>query len=103
MHFLATSDRSEFHWVADFSRGLKCNAENIEMMTADRAEGYSVIAKMRYAIVAKLRKLKAFSPQEAVTPEEAGFSLKEEVWLLYLAGGSLSSMIKKTKDGRYYL
>ena len=59
-------------------------------------------AMMRYMIVSKLEKAGAVSPESAVTPEEAGLNPQETSWLPYLAGG-LSSPIKKTGDGRYYV
>ncbi|OYT50092.1 hypothetical protein B6U79_00395 [Candidatus Bathyarchaeota archaeon ex4484_231] len=63
---------------------------------------YGAIAKMRFAIIDKLKRAGAVSPETAVTPEEADLSLEEIRWLKYLAGGSLST-IKKTENGRYYV
>ena len=59
-------------------------------------------AGMRYMIVSKLEKAGAVSSESAVSPEEAGLTPQEISWLPYLAGG-LSSPIKKTEDGRYYV
>ena len=63
---------------------------------------YGIIAKMRIAIIKKLKAAGASSPETAVTPKEAELDLKEISWLQYLAGGALSE-IKKTKEGRYYV
>ena len=59
-------------------------------------------AMMRHMILSKLEKAGAVSPESAVTPEEAGLNPQEISWLPYLAGG-LSSPIKKTENGRYYV
>ncbi len=61
-----------------------------------------IIAKMRFSIIDKLKRVGANSPDTAVTPKEADLDIKESDWLQYLAGGALST-IKKTKDGRYYV
>lgn len=63
---------------------------------------YGIIAKMRFAIIDKLKRAGANSPDTAVTPKEAELDLEESRWLGYLAGGALST-IKKTEDGRYYV
>jgi hypothetical protein len=63
---------------------------------------YGLIAKMRFSIIQKLKKVGAISSETAVTPKEADLDLEELQWLRYLAGGALST-IKKTDDGRYYV
>jgi hypothetical protein len=63
---------------------------------------YGIIAKMRIAIIDKLKAARARSPETAVTPKEAELNQKETRWLKYLAGGALSE-IKKTEKGRYYV
>ena len=60
------------------------------------------VHKMRYLIVEKLKKAGACSAKTAVTPEEADLTFSESRWLRYLTGG-ISSKIRKTKNGRYYV
>ena len=62
---------------------------------------YGIIAKMQFSIIDKLKRAGAKSPDTAVTPNEAEFEIEEIRWLLYLAGGTFST-IKKTDNGRYY-
>ncbi len=57
---------------------------------------------INYKIIEKLKKAGAISERKAVTADEAKLSLQECGWLQYLAGG-LTSIIKKTADGRYYV
>jgi len=57
---------------------------------------------MRYRIIHRLRKAGATSKEKAVTIEEARFSLQEQQWLGYFAGG-LFSEVMKTEDKRYYI
>jgi hypothetical protein len=47
---------------------------------------YGIIAKMRIAIIDKLKAARARSPETAVTPKEAELNQKETRWLKYLAG-----------------
>ena len=61
---------------------------------------YRLIAKRRFSILHKLRKVEAVSSETAVTPEAADLNLKELQWLMYLA--EAFSEIGKTADGRYY-
>ena len=58
--------------------------------------------KMQYLIVIKLTEAGAFSAKTAVTPEEANLTIPECRWLSYLTGG-ISSRIRKTERGRYYI
>ena len=53
-------------------------------------------------IIAKLIAMGATSKEKAVTAQEAHFTMQEENWLHYIAGGLLSR-VKKTKDRRYYV
>jgi len=57
---------------------------------------------MRRLIEEKLSKVNAFTVETAVTADEAGLSFSEVNWLLYLTGG-MTSKIRKTESGRYYL
>ena len=57
---------------------------------------------MRRLIEEKLSKVEAFNVETAVTADEAGLSYSEVNWLLYLTGG-MTSKIRKTGNGRYYL
>lgn len=57
---------------------------------------------MRRLIEEKLSKVNAFTVETAVTADEAGLSYSEVNWLLYLTGG-MTSKIRKTESGRYYL
>jgi hypothetical protein len=63
---------------------------------------YGLVAKMRFTIIQKLKKAGAINSGKAVTTDEADLNWEELRWLLYLAGGALST-IKKTEDGRYYV
>jgi hypothetical protein len=57
---------------------------------------------MRRLIEEKLSRVNAFTVETAVTADEAGLSYSEVNWLLYLTGG-MTSKIRKTESGRYYL
>lgn len=57
---------------------------------------------VRHRIVAKFRKAGATSKEKAVTVEEAGLDMQEQLWLNYFAGVFLDE-IKKTGDKRYYV
>jgi hypothetical protein len=57
---------------------------------------------MQQRIVAKLRERNAISKGKAVTAQEAHLDVQEQNWLNYVAGG-FASVVKKTKDKRYYL
>jgi hypothetical protein len=58
--------------------------------------------KMRYKIILRIEKAGGTSRENAVTFEEAGFDMQEQLWLPYFAGAS-SDIIKKTRDKRYYI
>lgn len=53
-------------------------------------------------IRSKLVTMGATSIEKAATSQQANFSLKEENWIDYIAGG-MFAQIKKTKDRRYYV
>jgi len=57
---------------------------------------------MRWSIEEKLSRANASTFETAVTADEAGLSFSECNWLLYLTGG-MTSKIRKTAGGRYYL
>jgi len=57
---------------------------------------------MRWTIEEKLSEVNALTVETAVTTDEAGFNFSECNWLLYLTGG-MTSKIRKTAGGRYYL
>ena len=61
-----------------------------------------LVFKIKWSIEEKLAKVKALTLEKAVTADEAGLSFSESNWLLYLAGG-MTSNIRKTAGGRYYL
>jgi hypothetical protein len=44
----------------------------------------------------------ATSIEKAATTQQAQFSMKEENWIDYIAGGMFAT-IKKTGDGRFYV
>ena len=64
--------------------------------------GSGLVFKMRWTIEEKLSRVNALTVETAVTADEAGLSLSECNWLLYLTGG-MTSKIRKTVGGRYYL
>ena len=49
----------------------------------------------------KLFAIGATSKEKAVTIKQANFSIQEENWIGYIAGG-LFAEVKKTKDGKLY-
>jgi hypothetical protein len=57
---------------------------------------------MQQRIIIKLREKNAISCGKAVTAQEAQLDVEEQNWLNYVAGGFVS-IVKKTKDKRYYL
>lgn len=57
---------------------------------------------MRYLIIEKFKEVGASSAETAVTPEEANLTVPECRWLVYLAGG-MTSQIRKTRKGRYFV
>ena len=64
--------------------------------------GAGLVFKMRWSIEEKLSSANALTAETAVTADEAGLSFSECNWLLYLTGG-MTSKIRKTAGGRYYL
>jgi len=58
--------------------------------------------RMRHEIISKIEKAGGTSIGKAVTIEEAGLSIQEQLWLDYFAGAFLD-IIKKTGDKRYYI
>jgi hypothetical protein len=61
-----------------------------------------IIYAIQARITSKLAAVEATSKESAVTGQQALFSIKEQNWIDYLAGG-MGSTIKKTIDGRYYV
>lgn len=53
-------------------------------------------------IRSKLVVMGATSKEKAVTSQQAHFSMKEENWIDYIAGG-MFAQIKKTGDRRFYV
>ena len=66
------------------------------------SRGWGLAFKMRHLIEEKLSKVNAFTVETAVSADEAGLSFSECNWLLYVTGG-MTSKIRKTAGGRYYL
>jgi hypothetical protein len=60
------------------------------------------IFAMRQRIIVKLVATGATSMEKAATALEANFDMQEQNWLCYVAGG-FASIVKKTKDKRYYV
>jgi hypothetical protein len=60
------------------------------------------IFAMRQRIIVKLLATGATSMEKAATALEANFDMQEQNWLCYVAGG-FASIVKKTKDKRYYV
>ncbi len=60
------------------------------------------IFAMQQRIIAKLLATDATSMIKAVTAQEAHLDMQEQNWLCYVAGG-FASIVKKTKDKRYYV
>ena len=52
-------------------------------------------------IKTKLFAIRATSKEKAVTIKQANFTMQEENWIGYIAGG-LFAEVKKTKDGKLY-
>jgi hypothetical protein len=59
---------------------------------------YAVEAGIRSKLVA----MGATSKEKAITRQQAHFSMKEQNWLDYIAGGMFAG-VKKTGDGRFYV
>ncbi len=59
---------------------------------------YAVEAGIRLKLVA----MGATSKEKAATSQQAHFSMKEENWIDYIAGG-MFAQIKKTRDKRFYV
>ena len=60
------------------------------------------IFAMQQRIIDKLRATDATSREKAVTAKEAHLDMQEQNWLHYVAGGFVS-IVKKTRDKRYYV
>lgn len=52
-------------------------------------------------IRSKLVAMGATSIDKAATSQQAKFTIKEENWISYIAGGMFAE-VKKTRDGRFY-
>jgi hypothetical protein len=61
-----------------------------------------IIYAIQAGITSKLVAVGATSIEKAVTYQQAHFSMKEQNWIDYIAGGMLAT-IKKTVDGRFYV
>jgi len=61
-----------------------------------------IIYAIQARITSKLAAVGATSREKAVTGQQAHFSMKEQNWIDYIAGGMLA-MVKKTVDGRFYV
>lgn len=59
---------------------------------------YAIQAGIRSKLVA----IGATSREKAATTQQADFSIKEVNWIDYIAGG-MFAVIKKTRDGRFYV
>ena len=61
---------------------------------------------MHFAIEAgikeKLASAGAISREKAVTCQQANFSMQEQNWIAYIAGGMFAK-VKKTGTGRFYV
>jgi hypothetical protein len=60
-----------------------------------------IVFAVEASIKTKLEAIGAVSKEKAATSQEAHFSMKEENWLDYIAGG-MFARVKKTRDGRFY-
>lgn len=61
-----------------------------------------VLYGLEMSIRSKLIAMGATSKEKAVTIKQANFSIQEENWIGYVAGG-LFAEVKKTKDGKLYV
>ena len=61
-----------------------------------------IIYAIQARIASKLAAVGATSKEKAVTGQQANFSIKEQNWIDYIAGG-MGATIKKTVDGRFYV
>jgi hypothetical protein len=57
---------------------------------------------MQQRIIAKLLETGATSIEKAASAIEANFDMQEKNWLCYVAGG-FASIVKETRDKRYYV
>ena len=60
------------------------------------------LCAMQQRIIAKLRAKGATSREKAASAIEAHLDMQEQNWLFYIAGG-FASIVKKTRDKRYYV
>jgi hypothetical protein len=60
------------------------------------------IFAMQQRIIGKLLATGATSIEKAASALEANFDVQEQNWLCYVAGG-FASIVKATKDKRYYV
>lgn len=61
-----------------------------------------ILYALQARITSKLAAAGATSKEKAVTGQQAHFSMKEQNWIDYIAGG-MCATIKKTIDGRFYV
>jgi hypothetical protein len=61
-----------------------------------------ILFAVEAGIKSKLEAMGATSKEKAATSQQAHFSMKEENWIDYIAGGMFAA-VKKTKDGRFYV
>ena len=61
-----------------------------------------IIYAIQARISSKLAAVGATSKESAVTSRQAHFSIKEQNWIDYIAGG-MGATIKKTIDSRFYV
>jgi hypothetical protein len=61
-----------------------------------------ILYALQARITSKLAAAGATSKEKAVTGQQANFSMKEQNWIDYIAGG-MCATIKKAIDGRFYV
>ena len=61
-----------------------------------------IVYAVEAGIRSKLVSMGATSKEKAVTSKQAHFSIKENNWINYIAGGFCAE-VKNTKDGRFYV
>ncbi|MCW3997768.1 MAG: hypothetical protein NWF10_04290 [Candidatus Bathyarchaeota archaeon] len=61
-----------------------------------------ILFAVEAGIRSKLIAMGATSKEKAVTGKQAHFSIKEDNWISYIAGGMFAG-VKKTVDGRFYV
>ena len=61
-----------------------------------------ILFAVEFCIRSKLVDMGATSIEKAATTQQAHFSMKEENWIDYIAGGMFAA-VKRTKDGRFYV